>query len=61
MFHIGRGMERNGERYYVRGRGRSNCCSERREELKEELEFQEKGRNRQENALSFLIVRRWEV
>lgn len=61
MLHIGREMERNGGGCYMRGRGRPKCCSERREEFREELEFQEKGRNRQEDALSFLIIRRWEV
>lgn len=54
-------MERNGGGCYARGRGRPRCCLERREELGEELELPEKGRNEQEDALGFLILRRWEV
>lgn len=61
MLQVGGGMGRNGGGRYARGRGRSRCCLERREELREDVELQEKGRNRQEDASSFLILRRWEV
>lgn len=61
MLHVGRRMERNGGGCYATGRGRPRSCLERREELREEPELQEKGRNGPEDALSFLILRRWEV